>query len=100
MSTISMLSFFIPSAIKAGYQNHVMRKNLMQLPTMINGTLFLSLLEAIPTGAKVIIMGDVQQLTPIGNCQVFADILDSNVLPVQLNIPIITEDDFLNMIGE
>lgn len=31
---------------------------------------------------KVIIMGDVQQLTPIGNCQVFADILDSNVLPV------------------
>ena len=27
-------------------------------------------------------MGDVQQLTPIGNCQVFADILDSNVLPV------------------
>lgn len=32
MSTISMLSFFIPSAIKAGYQNHVMRKNLMQLP--------------------------------------------------------------------
>lgn len=49
---------------------------------MINGTLFLSLLEAIPTGAKVIIMGDVQQLTPIGNCQVFADILDSNVLPV------------------
>lgn len=50
--------------------------------TMINGTLFLSLLEAIPTGAKVIIMGDVQQLTPIGNCQVFADILDSNVLPI------------------
>lgn len=50
--------------------------------TMINGTLFLNLLEAIPTGAKVIIMGDVQQLTPIGNCQVFADILDSNILPV------------------
>ncbi|MBU5331715.1 AAA family ATPase [Anaerocolumna aminovalerica] len=50
--------------------------------TMINGSLFLALLEAIPTGAKVIIMGDVQQLTPIGNCQVFADILNSNVLPV------------------
>jgi len=27
-------------------------------------------------------MGDVQQLTPIGNCQVFADILDSDVLPI------------------
>lgn len=55
---------------------------LIDEATMINGTLFLSLLEAIPTCAKVIIMGDVQQLTPIGNCQVFADILDSNVLPV------------------
>lgn len=55
---------------------------LIDEATMINGTLFLSLLEAIPTGAKVIIMGDVQQLTPIGNCQVFADILDSGVLPV------------------
>lgn len=55
---------------------------LIDEATMINGTLFLSLLEAIPTGAKVIIMGDVQQLTPIGNCQVFADILDSNVLPI------------------
>lgn len=55
---------------------------LIDEATMINGTLFLSLLEAIPTGAKVIIMGDVQQLTPIGNCQVFADILDSDVLPV------------------
>lgn len=55
---------------------------LIDEATMINGALFLSLLEAIPTGAKVIIMGDVQQLAPIGNCQVFADILDSNVLPV------------------
>lgn len=55
---------------------------LIDEATMINGILFLSLLEAIPTGAKVIIMGDVQQLTPIGNCQVFADVLDSNVLPI------------------
>lgn len=50
--------------------------------TMINGTLFNALLQAIPTGAKVIIMGDVQQLTPIGNCQVFADILNANTLPI------------------
>lgn len=49
--------------------------------TMINGSLFLSLLEAIPSGAKVIIMGDIQQLTPIGNCHVFADILNSNIIP-------------------
>lgn len=49
--------------------------------TMINGSLFLSLLQAIPSGAKVIILGDVQQLTPIGNCQVFADMLNSNIVP-------------------
>lgn len=50
--------------------------------TMINGTLFYSLLKAIPTGTTVIIMGDCQQLTPIGNCQVFADILESGVIAV------------------
>jgi exodeoxyribonuclease V alpha subunit len=75
-----------------GYQNGEFTYNkenklavdivLIDEATMINGALFLSLLEAIPIGAKVIIMGDVQQLTPIGNCQVFADILDSDVLPV------------------
>lgn len=44
--------------------------------TMINGTLFYSLLQSVPTGAKVIMLGDVQQLAPIGNCQVFSDILN------------------------
>ena len=48
--------------------------------TMVNGSLFLCLLEAIPTGAKVIIMGDIQQLTPIGNCQVFNDLLTCGVI--------------------
>ena len=48
--------------------------------TMINGSLFLCLLEALPTGAKVIILGDIQQLTPIGNCQVFNDLLTCGVI--------------------
>lgn len=75
-----------------GYENGLFRFNkknqlavdivLIDEATMPNGSLFYSVLQAIPTGAKVIIMGDVQQLTPIGNCQVFADILDANVLPV------------------
>ena len=56
--------------------------------TMINGDLFLALLEAIPSGAKVIMYGDIQQLTPIGNCSVFADILKSNAFPcVRLTEP-------------
>ena len=50
--------------------------------TMINGSLFLKLLRAIPTGSKLIILGDIQQITPIGNCQVFHDLLLSNVVPI------------------
>ena len=61
---------------------------LIDEATMPNGDLYLGLLRAIPTGAKVILMGDVQQLTPIGNCQVFADILSSNIIPsVKLTKP-------------
>lgn len=56
--------------------------------TMINGELFLSLLQAIPSGAKLVMMGDIQQLTPIGSCQVFADVLESNTIPsIKLNKP-------------
>lgn len=56
--------------------------------TMINGDLFLALLEAIPSGAKIVMYGDIQQLTPIGNCSVFADILRSNMFPcVRLTEP-------------
>ena len=54
---------------------------LIDETTMINGDIFLSLLKAIPNGAKLIIVGDIKQLTPIGNCQVFSDILNSNVIP-------------------
>lgn len=49
--------------------------------SMINGELMLSLLEAIPDGAKVMFSGDVQQLTPIGSCQVFYDLLNSKLIP-------------------
>lgn len=49
--------------------------------TMINGSLILKLLKAVPNGCKVIFIGDVQQLPPIGNCQVFEDILNSDYIP-------------------
>lgn len=73
-----------------GYQNgnFIFNRNnklptdilLIDEATMINGTLFLSLLESTPTGAKVIIMGDPNQLVSIGNCQIFTDILTSDVI--------------------
>ena len=49
--------------------------------TMVNGNIYLSLLKAIPNGAKLLMLGDHRQLTPIGNCQVFNDILESNLIP-------------------
>lgn len=61
---------------------------VMDEATMTSGELFLSFLQAIPSGSKLILAGDVQQLTPIGSCQVFADILNSNVIPtVRLTKP-------------
>ena len=54
---------------------------LIDETTMVNGDIFLSLLKAIPNGAKLIIVGDIKQLTPIGNCQVFSDILNSKTIP-------------------
>lgn len=53
---------------------------LIDESTMINGQLFYSLLQAIPTGCKVIMLGDIHQITPIGSCQVFSDILNSNLI--------------------
>lgn len=48
--------------------------------TMVNGNIYLSLLKAIPNGAKLLMLGDHRQLTPIGNCQVFNDILESDII--------------------
>ena len=61
---------------------------LVDESTMVNGSVFLSLLNAIPSGAKLVLLGDIQQLTPIGNCQVFNDILKcSQFEKVQLTEP-------------
>lgn len=49
--------------------------------SMVSGTLFLKLLKAIPDGAKLIILGDDGQLTAIGDCAVFADLLKSDIIP-------------------
>lgn len=49
--------------------------------SMVSGTLFLKLLRAIRTGSKVIILGDDGQLTAIGNCSVFSDLMVSKKIP-------------------
>lgn len=50
--------------------------------SMVGAELFLSLLRAIKTGAKLIMIGDDGQLESIGLCNIFKDMLDSGVIPV------------------
>ena len=53
---------------------------LLDEATMVNGRLMYDLLSAIPSGSKVILMGDVSQLQSLGCCDVYGDILKSDVI--------------------
>lgn len=50
--------------------------------SMVNGTIFLQLIKAIRNGSKLIILGDNGQLTSIGNCSIFNDLIISGAIPV------------------
>lgn len=50
--------------------------------SMINLSLMNSLINAIPANMKFIMVGDVDQLPPIGCGNVLKDIIDSNTVPV------------------
>lgn len=49
--------------------------------SMTNGTLFLEMLNHTKENAKIFILGDPGQLTAIGNCSVFNDLLNSKIVP-------------------
>ncbi len=54
--------------------------------SMVDIQLFSSLLEALPIGCRLVMVGDSDQLPPVGAGNVLHDIIDSNALPVvQLN---------------
>ena len=50
--------------------------------SMVGGELFLSLIEAIPTGSKLIMAGDMGQLESLGLLNLAADMIDSGEIPV------------------
>lgn len=50
--------------------------------SMVDITLALSLFQAIPTGAKLVILGDTNQLPPIGAGNLLQDMIDSELIPV------------------
>jgi exodeoxyribonuclease V alpha subunit len=49
--------------------------------SMLGGSLFYSLLQAIKTGSKLIMMGDTNQIPPLNSLNVFYDCLESGVVP-------------------
>ncbi len=49
--------------------------------SMIGGELFLDLIKSIRTGSKLIILGDAGQLSSIGACNVFHDLLTNGTIP-------------------
>lgn len=50
--------------------------------SMVDANLFNSLIQAIPTGAKLIMLGDTNQLEAIGMGNVMLDMIDSEEVPV------------------
>ena len=49
--------------------------------SMVDAKLFLDLIQAIPTGAKFVMLGDTNQLESIGIGNVMKDLIDSGVVP-------------------
>jgi len=52
--------------------------------SMVGGELFLSLLEAIPSGSKLIMLGDHNQLSSIGTMNILKDLLNNYLMPRQI----------------
>lgn len=50
--------------------------------SMVDVSLMLSLLKAVPDRAAILIVGDIDQLPSVGPGQVLADIIGSNTIPV------------------
>jgi exodeoxyribonuclease V alpha subunit len=50
--------------------------------SMAGHAIFMQLLDALPTGCRVVVVGDVDQLPSVDCGRVLADLLDSGVIPV------------------
>jgi len=50
--------------------------------SMVDAPLFSSLLEAIPSAARIVLVGDPEQLPPVGPGQVLRDLIDADVARV------------------
>ena len=83
-STIHRLLGYMPGQGFMHDKNNPLPVDIVILDevSMVGAEIFIKLLEAIPTGGKLIMLGDDGQLEAIGLCNLFRDMLDSGVINV------------------
>lgn len=82
--TIHRLLGFEPKTGFAYNQNNRLPATIVVLDecSMVNSQLFYHMVSAIQDGSKFIIIGDIEQLPPIGVGAVLKDMIDSGIIPV------------------
>ena len=84
--TTHRLLGFTPGKGFAYNENNQLTENIIIVDeiSLYGGELFLSLIRAIPTGSKLIMLGDQSQLESIGSLNLAHDMIESPVLPTVL----------------
>lgn len=83
--TIHRLLRYLPDIENFAYNDrHPLPQSVVILDevSMVGGDLFLSLIKAIRSGSKLIMIGDPNQLESIGLCNILKDSIQSGYIPV------------------
>lgn len=84
-STIHRLLRYVPDTESFAYTERAPLPYgtvILDEVSMVGGELFLSLISAIATGAKFVMIGDPNQLEAIGLCNILQDCLNSHYVPI------------------
>ena len=83
-STIHSLLGYNPGTGVAYHEDNPLTTDMVILDeaSMVDIFLFEKLIRAIPTGAKFILLGDINQLPSIGVGNILMDLIDSEIIPV------------------
>jgi RecD/TraA family predicted helicase len=82
--TIHRLLAYNPESGFKYNENNRLQEDIIVLDecSMVNSYLFYKLISAIKDNGKLIILGDIEQLPPIGVGNILRDMIDSKVIPV------------------
>ena len=82
--TIHRLLNISPPLYKPTYtKNNPLEQDIVILDetSMVDGEIFVQLLRAVKTGAKLVMLGDIHQLEAIGLCNLLNDMIESGQIP-------------------